>query len=202
MFCLILYSLQIFRIPQLAAYLLAGLIGQVILINTSYQDMVVPDIILQDSTSNTYTTAMNPTFAYPLKLGDNLCYPSELSQCINDTSSSSSCCQEFYDKNSWPAETVTVLEEFLIIFFTALTMTIIRLQLWKSNSQRSFGIEYCNKFWALLVWDTLLGIFLTFEYSYFVTNYLKNSVSAPRPFYYAAKIYGSIHSDHRAPIRG
>lgn len=199
----VFYRIQIFRIPQLVFYLIGGLICQVILINTSYQDMVIPDIMIPDSSSpTTYTTAMNPTFSYPLKFGGTLCYPHDLSQCIDNPSSSSSCCKEIYDEESWPTETITVLEEFLIIFFTVLTMTMIRLQLWKINTQRYLGTEYCNKYWGLIVWDTLLGVFLAFEYSYFVTNYLKNSVSAPRPFYYAAKIYGSIHSDHRAPLRG
>jgi hypothetical protein len=161
--------------------------------------MVIPEVVISDGSST--TLAMNPTYGYPLKLDGSLCFPEELSKCIDDPTLDKKCCEQLYDENSWPEETVTVLEEFLIIFFCVLTVAIIRLQLWKVTTQRS-GFEYCQKYWALILWDTLFGAFLAFEYSFFLTNFLKVSVSAPRPLYYAAKIYGSVHSDHRKPFRG
>jgi hypothetical protein len=180
-------------------FILAGLICQLILTSVSFEDMVIPEVVISDGSST--TLAMNPTYGYPLKLDGSLCFPEELSKCIDDPTLDKKCCEQLYDENSWPEETVTVLEEFLIIFFCVLTVAIIRLQLWKVTTQRS-GFEYCQKYWALILWDTLFGAFLAFEYSFFLTNFLKVSVSAPRPLYYAAKIYGSVHSDHRKPFRG
>jgi hypothetical protein len=179
--------------------ILGGLICQLVMSAQSYEDMVIPDVIFFNGSSTMRAT--NPTFAYPIKLGGNLCFPDELSECLSDPTLEKGCCQEIYDADSWPTETVTVLEEFLIIFFTVLFVAAVRLQLWKINCQRS-SLEYCRQYWVLIFWDTLLGAFFAFEYSFFLTNFLKISVSAPRPNYYAVKVYGSIHSDHRAPLRG
>jgi membrane-associated phospholipid phosphatase len=161
--------------------------------------MVIPDVTFFNGSST--LRGMNPTFAYPIKLGGHLCFPDEMSQCLSDPSLDKPCCQELYDVDSWPKETVTVLEEFLIIFFSVLFVAAVRVQIWKMSCQRS-GYEYSRQYWVLVFWDTLLGAFFAFEYSFFVTNFLKVSVSSPRPNYYAVKVYGSVHSNHRAPLRG
>lgn len=161
--------------------------------------MIIPTVNSYNGSTYLYI-GNNPTYSYPIKLEGNFCYPEELNECLNNKELSNDCCDSLYDENTWPEETVTVTGEFLLVISFVILFTLIRVRLWKTVTKRN-GINYSLYYWLLVIWDTLLGVFISFLYCYAITNYLKVSVSSPRPIYYSLKIYGSIHQDHREKLR-
>lgn len=120
------------------------------------------------------------------------------------TNTLSHCCRELFDKDSWPDQTVTSPENYLILFFVSLVYFIIRLALWRYVylPKRGYSVvtDADRRFWFLCFWDQYVSLFVAAVFAGVVTNYSKLLIGAPRPIYFALKIYSSIYSADRESL--
>jgi hypothetical protein len=146
--------------------------------------------------------ANNPLFNYPIKLNNELCWPSTLAYCINHKDDNSNCCTQFYDKNSRAYETITTINCYLIIFFISVPGLIFRIIIWKNIITNKI-IKYINiKFYYKIFMDSFLGLTYSMLFTSIIANYIKYAVSAPRPIYYALELYSSIYENERERYHG
>ena len=161
--------------------------------------MMIPTVTSYNGTSF-IEIGNNPSFSYPIKVDGVFCWPDQLTECLNNEHLINDCCESLYDENSWPEETVTVLGEFFLVVAFVILFTLLRVRLWRTVTKRN-GIHYCGYYWILIIWDSLLGAFLSFLYCYVITDYIKVSVGSPRPIYYSLTLFGSVHRDQRQKLR-
>ena len=150
-------------------------------------------------------SAINPRFASPLKLNDVLCTPYELyvPMCNEElaANSLSHCCNELFDKDSWPQQTVTSPENYVILFFVSLFLLLLRMSLWRFVYQTKKGhslVASCD----IRFWDQYVTMLVAAVYAGLVTNYAKMLIGAPRPAYYAFKMFSYVHAAHRESLNG
>lgn len=157
---------------------------------------------------HTDISAINPRFSSPMRLDGVDCSPFDIfiPKCEEEQASGSlsHCCRELFDKDSWPEQTITSPENYVILFFMSLVLFVVRLALWKyvyvPNKGRSMVEKSDARFWILCLWDQYVTLFVAAVFAGLVTNYSKLLVGAPRPLYFAFQIYASIHVDHREEL--
>ena len=153
-------------------------------------------------------SAINPRYASPLKLNGVECSPFDLyiPKCNEEleNDSLSHCCQELFDKDAWPEQTVNSPENYTILFLVSLVFLLIRLALWRyvysSKRGHSLATESDTKFWLLTFWDQYVTMLIIAVMAGLVTNYAKLLIGAPRPVYYAMQMFASVHVSDREAI--
>jgi hypothetical protein len=159
---------------------------------------------------NAGISAINPRFASPMKLNGELCTPYDLyipkcnEEMENDLLTLSHCCKELFDKDSWPEQTVTSPENYVILFFVSLVLLAFRIALWRyvyrPKRGHSLVTDSDYRFWLLSWWDQYVTVLIASVYAGLVTNYAKMLIGAARPCYYAFQIYSSVHAKEREAI--
>lgn len=150
-------------------------------------------------------SAINPRFASPIKLSGVDCTPYDMyiPKCNEElaTNSLTHCCQELFDKDAWPEQTVTSPENYVILFFASLFFLILRLLFWRFvyTSKRGHSVVSSSdtRFWLLTLWDQYVTMMIISVFAGLITNYSKLLIGAPRPCYYALQIFSSIHENDR-----
>jgi membrane-associated phospholipid phosphatase len=61
---------------------------------------------------------------------------------------------------------------------------------------------YPFRFWVLRTWEAILGLLCASMYQMFTINMFKEFIRAPRPIYYALKLWSSIDSSNRGEYFG
>ena len=148
---------------------------------------------------------MNPRYTSPLRLGGQDCSPYDLdvTKCNKelDAGSLSHCCEELFDVNSFPLQTLESSENYLVLFFCSFFFLSMRMVLWRhvydSGRGHSLAGDSDFRFWVVSWWDQYVAMLVASVLAGLLTNYTKLLVGTPRPCYYALKIYSSVNVDER-----
>jgi len=194
----IINLVRIFRLVEVVYYVVLCAAVFYAIDFSSFSEL--PMVTVYNATSG--MSAMNPQYGYPIKLNGFKCSPFDLdiSICGDEmlTSSPSQCCEELFDKNSWPDETLSSLDNYLLLTFTTLALMIIRLLLWRfvydSKQYSSIASTADKRFWILAFWDNIVALLAASVFAALLTNYAKQLIGSPRPCYYALQIYSSLYS--------
>jgi hypothetical protein len=151
------------------------------------------------STSN--TTTPNLLYSYPIYLDGHECWPEDLSLCLIQTLRTS-CCDQLRDSNSEVYESIPTADAVVIAAIISIGYLIVRAYAWKVHLSQYSHMKIDNRYWYKILWDTILGLVFAVVISVVVTDYIKNAVGAPRPNYYALRIYASVHSSVRQWYKG
>ena len=148
---------------------------------------------------------------YPIRLGDAICWPRDLSRCFNSSlpRDQSSCCGVMSNTALSPYQEVS--NECLAMLSVVVPLFFLLL--------RNFGWEYIIvnrmpravnpvvtsshqhswswKFKILLVWEIILGIIISCAYQAIVVDLLKEKVGFIRPNGQALDLWAQLHSSSR-----
>jgi membrane-associated phospholipid phosphatase len=160
-----------------------------------------------------HTIGMNPLYSHPIKLNSHLCWPADLNACLLQGSSSNGpCCTELYDKDAIVEMSVTDVELVVIVVLIAVAYLVLRCWLWQAyttHCQKEAGqqlheksINVDKRFWRKVLWDSLLALVICQIITYIITDYVKEAVGAPRPIYYALKLFTSVYNSDRSVLEG
>lgn len=151
---------------------------------------------------NRNETVPNLLYSYPIYFGGHECWPNDLSVCLRQASLQTSCCDKLRDSNSFVYESVTTVRAVILSAIISVGYLIIRAYSWKIYLSKSNFIKVDYRYWYKILWDTILGLVFAVILSVVVTDYIKRAVGAPRPIYYALKLFASVHSSVRQGYEG
>jgi hypothetical protein len=189
-----------FRALEIILYPVIGLIIKKIIDAYDFNDMSIPDVTYVNATSYE-NIANNTKYSYPLKFEGHLCWPEELSVCTTDETRESTCCNKLRDEDSWPEQTFDVGDIYLAIG-VFLFFTFVRLVMWRHVSRTRSYASICTSYWFMVFMDAVVSCLSATIYASVLTYFVKTIVGAPRPIYYALRLYASVHSSTRSSLKG
>ena len=123
----------------------------------------------------------------------------------NNSLTLSHCCQQLFDKDSWPEQSLTSPENYGVLFVVSFILLALRVALWRfvytPKRGHSLVADSDTRFWLLVWWDQYVTLLIASVLAGLATNYAKLLIGAARPCYYAFQLYSSVHSDHRESLK-
>eukprot|EP01041_Mallomonas_annulata_P009107 gene9107-18872_t len=187
----------LFRVPEII-FLLAVVISMLSsLLFISVEAHALPNIIISQGGS-LETLSNNTLFSYPIKLGGVECWPETLSICVAKSDTVHMCCAFLYNENTYPNEQVTGLGLYSYSFLFPISILAVRSLIWRLIDRKMSNMYKVNNFyWFYIFWDAFIGLCASAVLQQAICFFLKETVAAPRPVYYALKIWASVHSSQR-----
>jgi len=193
--------LFVWRVPDISFLLILGGVLISVIELGDYTNMLIPDVESTNGTSF-ITIANNTQYSYPLKFDNSFCWPQDLQLCITspDQVSVTKCCHELHDIDSNPVESVSTIEGVALAISVCFVYLLCRVLMWRYVTKYSNG-RISEQYWMLVFWDSVIGAAAAFLYSAICTRFLKYTIGAPRPIYYALRIYASVHASSRGDFK-
>jgi hypothetical protein len=198
--------LHVWRVQEAVLLVLLGSVLYGVLHSIDFgEELPVPSVVQYSDTAPYFVfVANNPLFSYPIKLDGHWCYPYDLQYCASTASEmdapTTTCCNKYYDKNTVVNDTVTSDQAGIIVALVSLAFLVGRVLLFRRAYLDAHAVPY--KYWIKCFWDSLLGFAFAVLLNAITTDFIKNSVAAPRPNYYALKIFSGIFESDRQSYDG
>ena len=143
------------------------------------------------------SSGRNLMFSYPIYMNGHECWPDDLFVCLSAPDTHTSCCEDMKDSATVVYETISTLNAVLITGIVSICVLGVRILLWQNFVRYICHVDIDYRYWCKVLWDTVLGGIYAVVITVVVTDYIKLSVGAPRPIYYALKIFSSVHKHER-----
>lgn len=190
----------IFRVPELViigAFLFCTIAS---VLFRDYDPQLLPDIMSWKDGSF-YVLANNSMNSYPIKLGGVFCLPHTLEMCkISKTIDI--CCAFLDDHNIVPYQQVNQISLMCLSIVLPCLILLIRTLCWRHVNRRILNSsKICNLYWFRSFWDAVVGMLSSAVLQGLFCSYMKLLVGAPRPIYFALKLWAMRYPDDRENYR-
>lgn len=190
----------LFRVPEIVVMGIFLFCTFASVLFRDYDPQLLPDIMSRRDGSF-YVLANNSMNSYPIKLGGVYCLPHTLETC-KGSKTIDICCAFLDDRNIVPYQQVNQISLISLSIILPCAILFLRTVCWRQINRRILkSSKVCNLYWFRCYWDAVIGLLASAVLQGLFCSYMKLLVGAPRPIYFALKLWSTAFPDYREDYR-